>query len=249
MSELIYKTRDIISYRTRNIMVAAALALLAVVLTLVYVSHARSSAQADTSAPVKVLVAARDIPIGTSGATLAGTGWLVTKSYQHADVPSGAMTTRAQVASLVAIQPTYAGEQLVARRFGTTQQEGVLAVLHGTYRIVQLPGDANQLLSGTLKVGNHVDVVGSVKLPESGQTHVSTVFLRNLLVVGAPSKPSTVGDTTSADLRVTTQQAQRLFWLQKNADWSLLLRPATKAADKPAAPTTAASLVQDANGR
>ncbi len=249
MIELTYKTRDIINYRTRNILVAAALALLAVGLTLVYVSHARSSSTTAGSAPVHVLVAARDIPIGTSGRALAGSGWLVTKTFQRSDVPSGAVTSVAQLGSLVAIQPTYAGEQVVTHRFGTTQQEGVLSVLTGAERIVQLPGDDDQLLAGTLKVGNHVDVVGSAKVPESGQAHFSTIFLRNLLVVGAPAKTSGVGTTTSVELRVTTAQAQRLFWLEKNADWSLLLRPATKATDTNVAPTSAANLFEGTNGR
>jgi pilus assembly protein CpaB len=248
MSELTYKTRDIISYRTRNILVASALALLAVVLTLVYVSHARSTSSTVGTAPMQVLVASRDIPIGTSGRALAGSGWLITKSFQRADVPSGAVTSMAQLASLVAIQPTYAGEQLLARRFGTTQDEGVLSVLRGTYRIVQLPGDANQILAGTVKVGNRVDVVGSVKVPENGTSHVSTIVLRNLLVVSASTKGSGVGDPGSIQLRVTTKQAQRLFWLEKNGDWSLLLRPSTKAADVNAAPTSAATLLEPTNG-
>jgi pilus assembly protein CpaB len=251
MTELSYKTRDIISYRTRNILVAAALGLLAVVLTLVYVAHTRKSAQSTTAAaPVHVLVAARDIPIGTAGTALAGSGWLVTKTFQPTDVPAGAITSLADVRAEVAIQPTYRGEQLVARRFGTTQQEGVLSVLKGDYRVVQLPGDANQLLAGTIKDGNRVDVVGSVKVPESGQNHYSTIFLRNLLVVSAASKPSSnVGqDTTSIELRVTTSQAERLFWLEKNADWSLLLRPSTKATDPATAPTSAQALLASANG-
>ena len=248
MTELTYKTRDIISYRTRNILVAAALALLAVALTLVYVSHARSSSAGAGSAPVHVLVASRDIPIGTSGRALASGGWLVTKTFKESDVPSGAVSSSAQLAALVAVQPTYKGEQIVARRFGTTQQEGVLSVLRGADRIVQLPGDDNQLLAGTLKVGNHVDVVGSVKVPEGGQSHFSTIFLRNLLVVTAPAKSSGVGTDTSIELRVTTKQAEQLFWLEKNADWSLLLRPATAATDKPVAATSAATLLEGSNG-
>ena len=252
MSDLAYKLRGGgVSYRTRNILIAAGLGLLAVVLTLVYVSHAKSSSSAATAAPVQVLVASRTIPVGTSGATLAGTGWLVTKTFQPSQVPAGAVKTTAQLSTLVAIQPTYAGEQLVAQRFGTTQQEGLLSVLHGANRVLQLPGDANQLLAGTLKVGNTVDVVGSVKSPETSETHYSTTFLRGLLVVGAPSKSSTSpGQTdTSVELRVTSSQAQRLFWLEKNADWSLLLRPATKAVDKATAPTTASSLLEDASGK
>src|SRR4051812_49305863 len=166
MTDLAYRTRDIVSYRTRNVIVATVLAALAAVLTLVYVSHAKSGSQAAAGGPVHVVVAARDIPIGTAGSSLARSRWTELKSFHAADVPAGAVTSLAQVASLVAIQPTYHGEQLVARRFGTTQQEGVLAVLHGAYRIVQLPGDQNQLLAGTLKVGNRVDVVGSVRVPE-----------------------------------------------------------------------------------
>ncbi len=249
MSDLAYKLRGGVSYRTRNILIAAGLGLLAVVLTLVYVSHAKSSSSAAVAAPVQVLVASKTIPIGTSGATLAGSGWLVAKTFQPSQVPAGAVKTVGQLSTLVAIQPTYAGEQLVAQRFGTTQEEGILSVLHGANRVVQLPGDTNQLLAGTLKVGNTVDVVGSIKAPESSQNHYSTTFLRGLLVVGAPSKPSTGQTQTSIELRVTSSQAQRLFWLEKNADWSLLLRPATKAVDKASAPTTATSLLEDASGK
>jgi Flp pilus assembly protein CpaB len=248
MIELSYKTRDIISYRMRNTIVAAALALLAMTLTLVYVSHARTTSTGAGSAPVHVLVAARDIPIGTSGSALAGTGWLVTKTFQKSDVPAGAVQSMAQLGSLVAVQPTYKGEQIVARRFGTTQQEGVLSVLRGADRIVQLPGDDDQLLAGTLKVGNHVDVVGSIKAPETGQNHFAKIFLRNLLVVGAPSKSSGVNGGSSVELRVSTAQAQQLFWLQKNADWSLLLRPAVRATDRPVSPASASALLEGTNG-
>jgi len=238
-----------LNYRTRNVLVAAALAILAVALTLIYTSHAKKATQSSNSAPVHVLVAARDIPIGTAGSTLASKGWLVVKTYQPTDVPSGAITSANQLMTEVAIQPTYKDEQLVAARFGTTQQEGVLATLKGAYRIVQLPGDANQLLAGTLKQGNRVDVVGSWKYPESGQNHDSDILLRNLLVVSTPSKPSSgVGSETSVELRVTTAQAQRLFWLEKNADWSLLLRPSAHATDARTAPTTSATLLEDTNG-
>lgn len=249
MSDLAYKLRGGVSYRTRNILIASGLGLLAVVLTLVYVSHARSGSTSAVVAPVPVLVAAKNIPIGTTAATLAGHGWLVTKSFQPSDVPSGAVKSMAQLATLVAVQPIYAGEQLVTQRFGTTQQQGLLSVLHGTNRVVQLAGDANQLLAGTLKEGNTVDVVGSLTYPEGTQTHFTSTFLRNLLVVSTPSNPSTGQTTTSVELRVTSAQAQRLFWLEKNADWSLLLRPATKAVDKTMPPTSAGSLLVSARGQ
>lgn len=238
-----YRTRDMMGYRMRNVLIAAALAILAVALTIIYTTHAKKASQHSNAAPVHVLVAARDIPIGTSGKQLAGSGWLVDETFQPTDVPAGSITSVSQLATLVAIQPTYKNEQLVAARFGTTQQEGVLATLTGTYRIFQLPGDANQLLAGTLKQGNRVDVVGSWKYPEGGQTTLSKVLLSNLLVVSTPSKPSAgVGNNTSVELRVTTEQAQRLFWLEKNADFSLVLRPSTHAKDTNTNPTTSANL-------
>ena len=108
----------------------------------------------------------------------------------------------------------------------------MLATLKGAYRIVQLPGDANQLLAGTLKQGNRVDVVGSWKYPETGaeprQRHPASQPARRVDSVEAQHGRR---QRTSVELRVTTAQAQRLFWLEKNADWSLLLRPSTHATD------------------
>ena len=135
-------------------------------------------------------MASRDIPIGTTGAKLATGGWLVTRKLPGNSVAAGAVTSPTQLSNLVAIQPTYAGEQIVARRFGTAQQEGLLSDLKGASRVMELPGDAHQLLAGTLKQGNRVDVVGNVQVPEGGQLHSTVIALRNLLVVKAPSSSS-----------------------------------------------------------
>jgi pilus assembly protein CpaB len=241
-----------ISYRVRNMIIAGALAVCAVALMLVYASHAKKHSTASAASDIQVFVATRDIPIGTTGAKLAGSGWLTTRKLPGDSVAAGAVTSPAQLANEVAIQPTYSGEQIVARRFGTTQQEGLLSDLKGTSRVMELPGDAHQLLAGTLKQGNRVDVVGNVQVPEGGQMHSTLVALRDLLVVKAPGAPSTgisSDQNLSVELQLTGEQAQRLYWLQKNGDWSLLLRPSTRAADKRTAPTTATGIVQAASGR
>ena len=238
------------TYRIRNVLIAAVLALTAVALMLIYVSHARAKNESAASGTHTVLVASRDIPVGTTGAQLAGHGWVVARKLAAGDVASGAVDNVKQLALLVATQPTYSGEQLVSQRFGSTQDEGILALLHGKYRIIQVAGDANQLLAGTLKDGNRVDVVGSIKAPESGSTHYTAVFLRNVLVVTAADKSSDSSvsstSTLSVDLQVTPSEAQKLFWLEKNADWSLLLRPSTKAKDEAAQPSNATSLLAGA---
>jgi Flp pilus assembly protein CpaB len=237
-----------ISYKTRNLLIAAVLGLVAAAITLAYTASSKHEAKTTTGTGTRtVLVATRDIPIGTAGSRLHGAGWVRVVKVSPGDAAAGAVTTPAELSKLVAVQPTYRGEQIVTRRFGTTQQEGLPSVLHGAQRVYELPGDAHQLLAGTLKSGNHVDVVGSVRYPEDNGVHYSKVVIHDLLVVTAPDKPSGASaaelSPVSVDLVVTTDQAQRLFWLQKNADWTLVVRPSTDAATGTTAPATAGSIL------
>ncbi len=240
------------SYRVRNLLIASVLALAAIGMTLAYVSSTRSKQRKD-AAPVSVLVAARDIPIGTPAAKLAAGGWTVSRSFPKDELPAQPVTSAPELAGLVAVQPTYRGEQLTLRRFGTTQRQGLLTDLKGTMRVAELPGDAHQLLAGTLQVGNRVDVVGSIRTPEESGPHYSRIVLRNLLVVAAAKAPTSSGisghDDLSVQLQLTDEQEQRLFWLEKNGDWSLVLRPSTKARDTNVKPASAATLLGTANGR
>ncbi len=251
MLDMSYRVRNsVVSYRVRNLLIAAALAVCAVALMFIYASHAKSTA-APALGNTTVYVAARDIPIGTTGAQLASGGWLVSRKFAGNSIASGAVVSTATLSNLVAIQPTYAGEQIVARRFGTASQEGILSDLKGSARVMELPGDAHQLLAGTLKQGNRVDVIGNVTTPEGSQIHTTVIALRNLLVLKAPSTPSSsaTGQILSVDLKVTGKQAQRLYWLQKNGDWSLLLRPSIHATDPSNVPASATSIVEGSSAR
>lgn len=232
----------------KNILIAAALAVAAVALTLVYVSNSKSKQSASGPAFRTVLVAARDIPVGTTGAQLAHAGWLTAARVPSDAVASGVVPSKGELATLVAIQPTYRGEQIVARRFGTSQQEGLVSTIHGQLRVFELPGDTHQLLAGIVRAGNRVDVVGSIVKPEGSQTHYGVIAVRNLLVVKAPSGSSSNGQS-SIDLQLTSSQAQKLFWMEKNADWSLLLRPSVRPSNVAGKPVTAQSLVEGANAR
>jgi pilus assembly protein CpaB len=241
-----------ISYRVRNLIIAGGLAILAVALMLIYVAHARKHAHTTTATSVQILVAVHDISIGTTGSKVGAKHWFALRSLPTGSVASGAVKSPNELAGLVAIQPTYAGEQIVARRFGTTQQEGLLSDLKGAARVFELPGDRHQLLAGTLRQGNRVDIVGNVKVPEGGQSHYTVVALRNLLVVKAPDGPSKAGVSSeqnlSVELQLTGEQAQRLFWLQKNGDWMLVLRPSTHATDAHLNPASATSIVEASSG-
>jgi Flp pilus assembly protein CpaB len=223
------------TYRIRNVAIAIGLALVAMLLTLFYVVNYRRTVQ-HSQATVQVYVAARNIAAGTAGTAIAHGNALKVASIPRRSVVPGAISDPNQVASLVLTEPLYAGEQVTLRRFSDLKAEGIIGQLKGTMRAIQLPGDPNQLLAGTLRAGDHVDVVANLTLNgDTGGSHAVRIVLRDLTVLqpanAAPSGPG--GPGTSVILAITDTQVQRLYFVMKNADWTLELRPAVDAADSP----------------
>jgi Flp pilus assembly protein CpaB len=232
---------------------------LAAILTSVYVVNYKRHVQ-HGEGKVTVLVAARDIPAGTSGADVIDKNMLKEQTVARKGRVPGAITSANQLSQYVATQDIYQGEQVTARRFAPPQEQGVRAQIKGTQRAYQLDGNANQLLSGTLQVGDHVDVVGTWSIKSSGGDDllVSRVVLRNLLVLSAPTGDSSGGvgggngGGMSVQLRVTDNQAQKLIWIQKNSvdnGYQLALRPPTGSLDSANAFEDPLAMLNDGPGR
>ena len=238
------------TYRLRNITIAIALAVVAALLTAFYVkNYERDVQKAETN--VSVYVAKVDIPAGTSGADVARSGMMNKSKTVRRGVVPGAISNPAQLATLVSTEPIYAGEQVTTRRFATPSERGILAQLTGLQRAISVPGDSDQLLAGTLKDGDHVDVVASFTYPE-GQTHYTRIILRNLLILKAPDAGGTTEKVTSAGtspfsatIAVTDLQVQKLYWAMKNGQWHMELRPGVDAADSPENVESAHSLLRE----
>lgn len=220
------------TYRARNILIAVGLAAAAALLTVFYVSNYKSTVQAEGET-VSVLVAARDIPVGTLGDQVSSEKMLTTQEIPRKAVVAGAISKPEELGGLIATQPVYIGEQVTARRFGAIEEAGVRTQLKGTARAMQVAGNKNQILAGVLRPGDHVDVVASVKFPtEDSSKHFSKVVLRDVLVLrtsGEGDNTASVVDPTGGDgwvmLRVTDAQAQKLYFVYANSDWWLALRP------------------------
>jgi Flp pilus assembly protein CpaB len=219
------------TYRIRNVAIAIGLALVAMLLTLFYVVNYRRSVQ-HGQATVQVYVAKSNIAAGTAGSDIAHGKSLRAISIPRRNVVPGAISDPNQVASLVLTQPLYAGEQVTLRRFSDLHSEGIVGQLKHAMRAVQLPGDPNQLLAGTLHAGDHVDLVMNIRLPNSDD-HVSRIVLRDLTVLqpSAANLTNTASQQTSVILAVSDTQVQRMFFVVKNADWTLELRPAIDPTD------------------
>jgi Flp pilus assembly protein CpaB len=221
------------SYRKKNILGAAALAVLAVIFMLLYISKAHSGNAEKTKKPagrVAVLVARYNIKPGTPGNAL-GHGSVVTRMVATDAVPVGAFTSAASLHGLVVRREIPAGRTLSERQFGPASNAGVRIELRGRERVVELAGEAGQVLDGTLRRGDHVDVVATWNVPEScTQCHVSGTIVRNALVLATSAElgKGSSGSTQSSipvQLRLTDAQARRVFWITKNGEWWLELRP------------------------
>jgi Flp pilus assembly protein CpaB len=234
-----------IDYRVRNIVIAAALAAAAVLLTVTYVSKARQD-DAARKESVTVYVPSRTFPVGTAGTKIANN--LEPTSVARASMAPEAVTDPAEIEELYTTEPVYAGEQLSLRRFAPPQEQGIRAQLTGKQRAIQLSGDSTQMLAGTLLPGDRVDIVANLRDPRNTQEVKAVVALRNLRVLQTDkgegvkvSKPD--NDEAAVILAMTDEQAQRLMWVKENGDWALQLRPVDKPRDSKARAATFLTVV------
>lgn len=250
------------TYRVRNILIAVVLAALAALMTSYYVTNYKRHVQQGEK-HVSVYVAAHDIPANTPGSEAAK--MLSTKEVTKSAVAPGAISKPSDLKAYVSSQPIYAGEQVTLNRFSTTASTGVHGQLKGTMRAYILPGDANQLLVGTLRAGDHIDLVANFKYKlGTSDTYVATrIVLRDVKVLraaaggGASSKFANGGLDAkyTVMLAVTDNQSQKLHFTAMNAagqgsgnssmGWWLELRAPVKSADSPDSIETLRTILTD----
>src|SRR5581483_10040003 len=122
-----------------NVALAAVLAVLAGVFTLLYVAHGKGGAHAAVGRTAPTLVATRDIAVGTPASQALASGAIALRRVALAAVGPDSLANARPLAGEVAIQPVYKGEQIVAARFGPSGAVGYRSELRGADRILQVP--------------------------------------------------------------------------------------------------------------
>ncbi len=185
-----------------------------------------------------------------------------TDDVPRRSVAPGAISGPEQVEELIAADTVYAGEQITTRRFRPLEERGIRSRIAGNTRAIQIAGSQHQLMAGTLAQGDRVDVVASIKFkladvaPDATSNEkervASRVVLRDLLVLTAPAEPDIAGrlsapgdESFNVMLAVSDAQAQKLFFVVENAEWSLQLRPVRQPADSPNSVETVESVMGD----
>ena len=227
------------TYRIRNIAVAVGLALVAALLTTFYVANYKRHVR-QTESTVTIYVAKRDIPQGTPGSELIKSGWIKTQDAVQRSVVPGAISSTDQIRTLITRQDIYAGEQVSLRRFAGNAEQGVRSQLHGGLRALSIPGTPEELLSGTLRDGDHVDVIANLKTGDCSTCLAVRNIARDVLVLHASGGPALTSGKTGAQATSVllavhdSREAQKIwFAVENSAGWSLALRPVANATDSP----------------
>jgi Flp pilus assembly protein CpaB len=242
------------TYRLRNIVLAVVLAVLAAFLTALYVASYQNQVD-EGHEKVRVYVAKTDIAPGTPASAAAGK--VTQQEVLRDDTVPGAVFDLKTMDGQTTSQWIYSGEQLSARRFNATGRAGIHGELTGNFRAVQVSGNEQALLAGTLRAGDHVDVVVNFKVGTSG--NVARTMLRDIPVLKAPlssgidSKLSQTSEGGfSVILQVSDTQAQKLLLVaagNEDHEWWLALRGPVDSTDSPESLATLPSVLRDGLAR
>jgi Flp pilus assembly protein CpaB len=228
------------NYSVRNIVIAGGLAAVAIIAVLLYTSNVRDKARQDT-ARVQVLVAAKDIPAGTTGKQVIDQHLLVPKAIVQSDQVPGALTTTAGLDNLVVSQTIYNAQQVPSAVFESPLTTGTTLQIRATERAISIPVGTDSGLIGTLHDGDHVDILLAYK-GDNGGPSFTRPMLRNVLVLTAPSDKASEGHVL---LKLSDTDATKLLYATQFQSIWLVARPKTQAQDSAAALETSSTVLFD----
>jgi Flp pilus assembly protein CpaB len=228
------------NYSVRNIVIAGGLAVVAIIAVLLYTSNVRDKARQDQHR-VQVLVAAKDIPAGTTGKQVIDGHLLVPKAIIQTDQVPGALTSMQGLDNLVVSQTIYHAQQVPSAIFQPPLTTGTSLQIRATERAISIPVDTDSGLVGTLHDGDHVDVLLAYK-GDNGGVSFTRPLLRDVLVLTAPDAKT--GDAHVL-LKLSDVDSTKLLYAQQYQKVWLVDRPKTQAQDSPAALETASTVLFD----
>lgn len=224
----------LVSTRRGTILLSVLAAAVAGGLILVYVNRYRDSVKA-AGAPVTVLVAKVNINKGTGGSQIATSGLYSTTTLRQSQVLEGAFSDTSSLTGKVATTDIPQGAQLTSADFAAASSN-LTASLTGTQRVISLPFNSAQGLSGALQVGDHVDVYGGFNVSAAGPNGLaagggSRPVVRRILTdvpvvaIGGSTSGSFATSSTNLSFKVTDQQAADLAFASQNGTLWLGLEP------------------------
>ena len=177
--------------RVLAILIAVVLALVATAAMVVYVNGADRRAIAEQR-PVRILVAAANIPAGTSGEDAQTKHWIEWKEVSQKSAVSGGFRSVTQLEGKSAAVDIVKGEQLLPSRWvgaGEVEGRGLLPI-PDDYQALSIGLDITRQVAGFVTPGDNVGIV--LTLPTTNGGSKTRFLLQNVrvLAVGATALSS-----------------------------------------------------------
>jgi Flp pilus assembly protein CpaB len=177
------------TYSVRNIVIALVLAAVAAGLVILYTGNVKKQAH-DSQQNVTIVVAKSAIAAGSPVSELIDTGAFETRQVVQRDVVPGAYTSISSLnKDLSTAGPVTAGSQITPSMFTEGTSAPITSQIKGTMRAVQVAYNPNRVLDGTLRAGDHVDVIAAFSVQSSlnnspySQVDASRVLMTNVQVL------------------------------------------------------------------
>lgn len=187
----------LVSHTVRNMLIAAALFVFGLVLITSYL-HGQSSQLERGNDFIRVLVAQKDIPAGTSAAAIESGGYVESTKVLRRDAAPHAIHDITDVKKLALSQNVYAGEQLSAYKFETQSALNPADQQKGTQRIIAVHVKPSGTAAQLIKPGDHVDIAVSY---EQNQVTNTTIVARDVTVLQTPDSLASQGGASPTDTK------------------------------------------------
>ena len=207
------------NYTVRNLLVAAVLMMVGIVLVTSFIRSERRSLSRGKQ-QVTVYVAAKDIPEGTPAKDLETGGFIETRDMTREDVPPQAIGKLSSIATLVSKQPIYSGEVVSMTAFDRTAGLKPTAQVKGNERLLSLPIPAANDVGQNIRPGDHVDMIASRKIDGPKGPLVETrYYARDIEIMETPDSLQPAG--TKADPAAPDAEGNTKLYIIKGTDAEL----------------------------
>jgi len=182
---------------------------------------------------VPVAVSVGNLPWGTK----LKAEMLKTTPYLKESLPAGYFVSMNDIKGRVLISPLKANEPITEHKLAPISMEtgGVSAVLAPGKRAIGVKGDKVIGLSGFVNPGNRVDVLVTVKDPDTKKEKTKTILESiPVLATGTQIEKNEKGEPAPVDvytLEVTAEEAEKLALAASEGRIQLALRNVTDAGD------------------
>jgi Flp pilus assembly protein CpaB len=210
-------------------LLAAALAAAAIFL---FINQYKDKVDGDT-VRTRVMVSAKTIEKGTSGDTVAALGLIEATNVPKGDLKPGAITDASALKGKLATREILPGSQLTGTEFATADND-IVTKLAPDQRALTLPVDRAHGMVGTIKPGDHVDIIGGF-LVDTGVGRprpLARNLVQDVLVLKVPNVetgaggkvlPSVINEVT---VRLGNRLAPKVAFVAEYGKLWVALRPA-----------------------